>query len=240
VSRAVSGYLGATQNDLGNEFGNGTLGGRLSAVGVKALVKPGRYGDGQGLHLYVKGPKRGTWVLRYMKGGKSRDMGLGGYPAFSLAEARAKADAARKLLRDKLDPLDARRAGETALVVSSERTFKAAAEALIADKSDGWRNPKHRWQWAATLEAHAYPVFGDWPVERVDVTAVLKALQPIWSKTPETASRLRGRIEAVLDAAQARGWREGENPARWKGQLATLLPSPRKVRGPEHRPALPW
>jgi integrase len=216
------------------------VGGRLSALGVKALVKPGRYGDGQGLHLYVKGAKQRTWVLRYMKDGKSRDMGLGGYPALSLAEARAKADAARKLLRENLDPLDARQSDKRSVAISSERTFKAAAEALIADKSAGWRNLKHRRQWAATLETHAYPVFGDWPIEKVDVTAVLKALQPIWRKTPETASRLRGRIEAVLDAARARGWREGENPARWKGQLATLLPSPRKVRAPEHRPALPW
>lgn len=108
----------------------------------------------------------------------------------------------------------------------------------MEDKASGWRNPKHRAQWAATLSQYAYSVFGDW---QVDSDAVMRVLRPIWEKVPETASRLRGRIEAVLDAAAARGWRTGDNPARWKGHLAARLPPPpRKVKATEHQPALPW
>ncbi|MCK8788114.1 integrase arm-type DNA-binding domain-containing protein [Roseomonas sp. NAR14] len=216
------------------------MAGKLTAMGVRALNKPGRYGDGGGLHLYVKDAARRTWVLRYMRDGKSRDMGLGAYPAVSLAEAREKADAARKLIRDGQDPQQARAADKAARAVAQERTFRAAAEALIADKAAGWRNPKHGAQWRATLEAYAYPAFGDRPVEEVDTAAVLAVLRPLWTRVPETASRLRGRIEAVLDAAKAGGWRTGENPARWKGHLAMKLPPARKVKPVENHPALPW
>lgn len=216
------------------------MGGQLTAIGAKALIKPGRYTDGQGLHLYVQSPTRRTWVLRYMVAGKSRDMGLGSFPAVSLAKAREKATAARALILDKKDPLDTRRTELAEEIIAEGRTFKAAAEELIKDKSKGWKNPKHRAQWAATLEAYAYPVFGDWPVQKIDSEAVMRVLRPIWDRVPETASRLRGRIEAVLDAARARGWRDGENPARWKGHLASRLPSARKVKVPEHQPSLPW
>ena len=203
-------------------------------------MRPGRYTDGGGLHLHVRDARRRAWVLRYMRHGRSRDMGLGPYPEVSLAEARERAASARKLLRDGQDPVQARRAEATAQAASLGHTFRAAAEELLADKARGWRNEKHRWQWQTTLEKHAYPAFGDWPVQQVDSEAVMGVLRPLWERTPETASRLRGRIEAVLDAAKARGWREGENPARWKGHLALGLPSPRKVRAVAHHPALPW
>lgn len=209
-------------------------------LGVKALTKPGRHGDGQGLHLFVQSSGRRSWVLRYMVDGRSRDMGLGAYPHVGLAAARRKADAARALLGERRDPVDTRRAERAAETIALGRTFRAAAEELIADKAKGWRNPKHRAQWAATLERYAYPEFGDKPVQEVDSDAVMRVLRPIWERVPETASRLRGRIEAVLDAARARGWRDGENPARWKGHLASRLPSARKVKAPEHQPSLPW
>ena len=203
-------------------------------------MKAGRYTDGQGLQLHVRASGVKAWVLRYMVAGRSRDMGLGPYPDVGLAEARLKAQAARGLIREGKDPVDARAADRLARSIAQERTFRAAAEVLISDKAKGWRNEKHAWQWARTLEFFAYPVFGDWPVQQVDAEAVMRVLRPIWDIKPETASRLRGRIEAVLDAARARGWRTGENPARWKGGLAAMLPSARKVRAPEHHASLPW
>ena len=214
--------------------------GKLTAIGVRAATKPGRYGDGDGLHLHVRAAGQRAWVLRYMRDGRSRDMGLGPYPEVTLAEAREKASAARKQVRAGADPVDARRRDRVARTAMSGQTFRAAAEELIADKGKGWRNPKHRAQWSSTLVAYAYPAFGDRPVREVDTDAVMAVLRPLWERVPETASRLRGRIEAVLDAARARGWREGENPARWKGNLASRLPTPRKVKATQHHPALPW
>ncbi|MGI4977206.1 MAG: tyrosine-type recombinase/integrase [Janthinobacterium lividum] len=216
------------------------MSGKLTAVGVKGQLKPGRHTDGGGLHLYVKDTDRRTWVLRFMRAGKSRDMGLGAFPEVSLAEAREKAATARKLIRAGGDPLESRQTIEAAIAAAVSHTFRAAAEELMADKGKGWRNPKHRAQWASTLENYAFPVFGDWPVQQVDSEAVMRVLRPLWDRAPETGSRLRGRIEAVLDAAAARGWRTGENPARWKGHLASRLPSPRKVKAIGHHPALPW
>jgi integrase len=119
-------------------------------------------------------------------------------------------------------------------------TFREVVEDHIATHSDGWRNPKHIAQWTSTLAAHAYPVIGDTPVDEIDVAVVLNVLRPIWTKTPETASRLRGRIEAILDAAKGRGWRNGENPARWKGMLKGMLPARAKVARVQHQPSLPW
>jgi integrase len=207
---------------------------------VKALKTPGRYGDGRGLHLYVKDAEKRVWVLRYMVRGRSRDMGLGRFPEVSLADAREKAEAARKLLRAGTDPLDAREAEKAKLAADRDQTFRRAAEDLIAAKLSSWRSPKYRGQWSATLTTYAYPVIGDWPVRQVDTEAVLRILRPLWERAPDTASKLRGRIEAVLDSAKASGWREGENPARWKGHLAARLPPPRKVKPVEHRPSLPW
>jgi integrase len=216
------------------------MSGKLTAVSVKGQLKPGRHTDGGGLHLYVKDTDCRTWVLRFMRAGKSRDMGLGAYPEVPLAEARERAAAARKLIRAGSDPLEARQSAEAARTATISHTFRAAAEELMADKGKGWRNPKHRAQWASTLQSYAFPVFGEWPVQQVDSEAIMRVLRPLWDRIPETGSRLRGRIEAVLDAATARGWRTGENPARWKGHLASRLPSPRKVKAAVHHPALPW
>lgn len=213
---------------------------RLTALGVKHLTKPGRYRDGDGLQLLVRPSGRRSWLLRWTRDGRTHDMGLGSYPAVSLAEARVAAEAARKLIRAGKDPLAARQAYDAARKIATGRTFKTAAAELIADRASGWRNPKHGAQWEATLVAHVYPVIGERPVQDLDTAAVLEVLRPIWERIPETASRVRGRIEAVLDAAKAQGWRSGENPARWRGHLAALLPSPRKVQAVQHQPALPW
>ncbi len=169
-------------------------------------------------------------------------MGLGPADLYSLAEARQKALEARKLVAEGVDPIEARQAKRTAAAVDAAKgmTFRACAEAYINAHRSGWRNPKHAAQWPATLGAYAYPHFGSLPVQAVDVGLVMKAVEPIWTEKPETASRVRGRIESVLDWATARGYRQGENPARWRGHLENLLPPRSKVRRVEHHAALPY
>lgn len=160
----------------------------------------------------------------------------------SLAEARDRATDARRLLASGADPIEERRAARTAAAVEAVKmiTFKHAATRYIAAHRAGWRNPKHAAQWPATLETYVFPIFGAMPVDAVDTGVVLQAIEPIWSSKPETASRVRGRIESVLDWAKARGYRAGDNPARWRGHLDNLLPQRSKVRAVEHHAALPY
>ena len=167
-------------------------------------------------------------------------MGLGPTDLYTLAEARQKALEARKLVAEGIDPIEARQAKRSAAAVDAAKgmTFRACAEAYIKAHQSGWRNPKHAAQWPATLGAYVYPHFGNLPVQSVDVGLVLKAVEPIWTEKPETASRVRGRIETVLDWATARGYRQGENPARWRGHLENLLPPRSKVRRVEHHAAI--
>jgi integrase len=214
----------------------------LSALTLEGRQKPGRHTDGDGLHLHVRADGTSGWVLRYRLHGKQRDLGLGGYPDVGLARARELAREARGLVAQGVDPSVQRRLKRQAAAdeASRARSFRAVAEALIETRRTGWRNPKHAAQWAATLTTHAYPQLGALPVSQIGTEAVLRVLRPIWTRTPETASRLRGRIEAVLDFARARGWRAGENPARWRGHLAELLSPPRKVAAVSHQPALAW
>jgi integrase len=181
-------------------------------------------------------------VLRYRLHGLQRDMSLGGWPDVKLKEARALAGAARQQISEKRDPIRERQreAAEGALANSRERTFAAAMESAIAAREGVWKNEKHRWQWRATLEKHALPVLGKLPASEVTVDDVLRVLRPIWAATPETAARLRGRIETVLDHAHALKWRTGENPARWRGNLSELLPNPSKLAPVQRQPALPW
>lgn len=223
------------------------MAGKLTDKTIKALTlagRPtvGRHTDGGGLHLHVRADGRAGWVLRYRLNGNQRDMGLGTYPEVPLRAARDAAVSARTQVKAGIDPVHARKVkrAEALNHAAPERTFKAAAEALIEAKRPGWRSSKHADQWAATLAAYAYPAFGDWPVGDVSEDAVLRALRPIWTRRSETASRLRGRIEAVLDYAKAQKWRTGENPARWKGHLSHLLVAPRKAAPVRHRPSLPW
>jgi hypothetical protein len=160
----------------------------------------------------------------------------------SLKEARELAQAARLKIRAGEDPIRERQK-ETqiaAQAASKDRTFMAAAEAAIASRESTWRNEKHVTQWRYTLETYAYPVLGKLPVSEIQTDDLVRVLRPIWSRIPETASRLRGRIEVVLDHARAKGWRTGDNPARWKGNLADLLPKPTTIAKVKHFPSLPW
>ncbi|MXP63408.1 site-specific integrase [Roseomonas sp. M0104] len=216
--------------------------------------RPVRIGDGGGLYLQIAAGGSKSWLFRFRLREKDREMGLGAADpegrsgGVTLAEAREKAATARKLMREGVDPIDARQdeaearkaADAAATLAASPRTFKSVTEAFLTDREGGWSNPKHRAQWEATLRTLAFPALGKMPVERIGTEDVLNVLRGIWTQTPETASRLRGRIEAVLNFARVRGWREGENPARWRGHLDHMLANPRKVKRPEHRPALPW
>jgi integrase len=215
---------------------------KLTATTVRALKTPGKYGDGDGLWLVVTTRERRTWFLRYGRRGQTREMSLGDAALVTLAEARERAQAARRLLAQGIDPIDHRRAESRADSADGPPTpsFTEAAEAYIAAHEAGWRSPTHRKQWRNTLASYAAPVIGARPVRDVTTDHVLAVLQPIWTTKPETASRLRGRIEMVLSYATARGWRDGPNPAVWRGHLQLMLPAPGKVRPVEHHAALDW
>jgi integrase len=218
---------------------------RLTVKAVQSLAKkPGMHCDGGGLYLQVTPAWVASWTFRFRPVGAKaeRYMGLGPLHTVSLAEARQRALECRKLLLDDQDPIEVRRARRATIRLAAAKavTFAECAEKFIAAHRAGWRNPKHAAQWPATLGAYAYPVFGDLPVQAVDVGLVMKAIEPIWTTKPETASRVRGRIESVLDWATARGNRQGENPARWKGHLENLLPARSKVAAVEHHAALPY
>jgi integrase len=223
---------------------------RLSAAFVRT-AKPGRYCDGDGLYLLIKKSGGRFWVFRYkVSGGKLREAGLGrageDRNGVRLSEARDKASILFRQIKNGIDPLAARDAATAAAKAAAQDaaakavTFREAAQRFVDGHSATWRNPKHAAQWGSTIDAYANPVFGDVPVSNVEVAHVLTALEAIWLTKPETANRLRGRIEKVLDFAKAHGWRSGENPAAWKGNLALTLPARSKVRKVEHHAALPW
>ncbi len=216
---------------------------KLSAIAVQRLAKkPGMYGDGKGLYLRVTGPSARSWAFRYMRDRKAHELGLGPYPDISLAEARKRATETRQLLATGKDPLAEKAALKAALAaeVAKAVTFKHAALRYIEAHKAGWKNAKHAAQWQATLETYAFPVIGQTPVQSVDTGLILNVLEPIWTAKTETASRLRGRIESVLDWARVRGHREGDNPARWRGHLDQLLAAPSKVQRVQHHAALPY
>lgn len=225
----------------------------LSAKGVEKIKTPGLHAVGgvPGLALQVAPPQSRSWILRFSLDGCRRDLGLGSFSEVTLEEAREAAFEARKLIRQGLNPI-AQRAKR--IPAPESRSFKVAAAAFIASKRDGWKNAKHAEQWTSVLETYAYPIIGKLDVGEVDTAAILRVLQqdyerpgasapqPLWTAIPETASRLRGRIEAVLDAARVGGHRTGDNPARWKGHLEHILPAKSSLpRGKErHHPALPY
>jgi integrase len=216
--------------------------GKLTALGVYRAKRRGYHGDGGGLFLQVSNSGAKSWVFRFKEGGRLREMGLGAAHTVSLAEAREKARECRRMRLGGIDPIEARKAGraQARFEVQNAMTFEACAERYIAAHKAGWRNPKHAAQWPSTLSTYVYPIFGSLPVQAVDIGLVMKAVEPIWTDKPETASRVRGRIESVLDWATARGYRQGENPARWRGHLENLLPKKSKIRRVQHHPALPY
>lgn len=203
----------------------------LSAQKVKA-AKAGRHGDGRGLFLYVKPSGTRSWMLRYQVQGRRRDLGLGAYPDVTLAMARERATEARQLIANGEDPIAKKQRAKP-------KTFKDAAHELIESKRHGWKNAKHAAQWTSTLESYVFPKIGQVQVSKIETADVISTLTPIWSDKPETANRVRQRIEAVIDYASALGVRKGDNPARWRGHLDHLLPKPKKVRAVKHHAALP-
>jgi integrase len=216
--------------------------GRLSALAVKRESRPGMLHDGGGLYLQVTAAGAKSWIYRFMLNGRAREMGLGPLHTISLSEARARAAEYRRQRLDGIDPIEVRKAkrDEAKLEAATSMTFDACTAAYIEAHEASWRNAKHRQQWRNTLEAYARPVIGALPVQVIDLTLVMKVLEPIWHTKPETAARLRGRIEVILDWATVRGYRKGENPARWRGHLDKLLPSRNKVQKVEHHAALPY
>lgn len=208
---------------------------KLTAVGVARTRDPGRYGDGDGLYLVVEPTGSRRWQFLFRQGGKQREMGLGPLNLVSLADARRKRDEARRLILDGHNPIAIRKG---AAAPAEAVTFGAFADALLPDLAKGFRNAKHAAQWTATLNTYAGTLRTK-PVGEIDTDDVLACLRPIWIEKNETASRVRGRIERVLDAAKAKGLRTGENPARWRGHLDHLLAKRQKLqRG--HHPAMPY
>ncbi len=218
---------------------------RLSPARVRTLRKPGLYADGGNLWLRVKqgagGSINKSWIFRYALDHEEHLMGLGPLRDRPLAEAREKAAEFRKLLLDGNDPLEARRRtlAEKRVAAIPVTTFKQAAKDHIAVHEKGWRSAKHSKEWVDTLATYVHPTIGALPVGAINVDLVLQVLRPIWERIPDTAGRVRGRIEMVLDACAARGLREETNPARWS-VLKHLLPKPSKVKPKEHHDALPF
>jgi integrase len=215
---------------------------RLSPRKVATEKERGLHADGGGLYLQVSHFDTKSWIFRFTLNKRSREMGLGPLHTVSLADARLEAETGRKMLREGIDPIEQRNARIAARRIEGVKhmTFMECAEAYIRSHGAAWKNVKHASQWRNTLKTYAYTHFGNLPVQAVDTGMVMKALEPIWSKKPETANRVRGRIEAVLDWAAVREYRQGENPARWRGHLNKLLPARSKVRKVKPHAALAY
>jgi hypothetical protein len=212
---------------------------RLSSLKVAALKTPGLHADGGGLYLQVTDKGSRSWIFRFQIDGNARNMGLGSLTAVSLAQARAKAAECRLQRAAGVDPIKARdavRAGARAAM-----TFEQCAKEFIEAKQAGWRNERHRQQWPETMESYVYPIIGDIPVAAVDTDSVLRVLTPIWNVKPETASRIRGRIESVLGWAKSRRHRTGDNPALWRDHLShSLSARPKPKARVFHHPAMTY
>jgi integrase len=219
----------------------------LSAIEIKRLKHLGgdhrtmvAAGGVSGLHLQLLPSGGKSWILRTLVAGKRREIGLGGFPDVTLAQARERARDAKDAIRRGVDPIEERKAARASLVAARRRglLFKDAVDQYLVAKLEGFRNEKHRYQWRATLETYAVPTMGEMLVAEITVQDVHLALGQIWTTKTETATRLRGRIEAVLDWAKVSGHRSGDNPARWKGNLDALLPKPGQVARSVNHPAL--
>ncbi len=225
---------------------------KLSAKFVETITKPGRYADGGGLYLQVSKATDGvtkSWLFRYMRGGgTSRAMGLGavstrnGDGLTTLVKARQKRTRARELLESGIDPLQSKRAGRAAERLEKAKliTFAQCADQYIASHEASWKAAKHARDWRGSLTKHAYPIIGNLPVSAIDLALTKKVLEPIWKTRTKTAVDVRGRIELVLNWAKIHGYRDGENPARWKGHLENVLPKPSKIAKVKHHAAMPY
>ncbi|RUP35429.1 MAG: site-specific integrase [Curvibacter sp.] len=215
---------------------------KLTALKIARLAKPGKYSDGKGLYLQISKELIKSWIFRYQLNHSEHYMGLGSVHSISLAEARDLARKARQLLLQGIDPLQnkAEEFAKKRAALASNKTFKECMTEYIESHKDSWKSEKHCKQWEATLVEYACPHFGKAQVRHIDTQLVLNALEPIWKKKTETATRVRERIERVLSWAATKGYREGENPARWHGHLQELLPKPSKIKKVQHHPSLPY
>lgn len=222
------------------------MAGKLSNKVIDSLTKPATVTDGGGLYLQIAPGGAKSWLYRYQLNGRRRWMGLGPYPTVSASKARADRDELRKQVKAGIDPLadrEATKEASAAALKAAQReavTFSQCAESFMNSKEAQWGNPKHRQQWRNTLTQFAYPSIGNKSVAKVETSDILQILQPIWASKTETAKRVQGRIENILDYARSVGLREGENPARWKGHLSHTLPTPSKVTKVQHQRALPY
>jgi hypothetical protein len=216
--------------------------GKLTALEVTRAKQPGMYADGSGLYLQVGMGGGRSWIYRFTLNGAQRYLGLGSANAIPLKRARELATEARQLRAEGVDPVERRRSDRLAARIAStkETTFAQCCAQYLTAHETGWRNAKHRQQWRSTLATYVLPLLGPLPVQSIDRALVLRVLEPIWKEKPETASRVRGRIESILDWATARELRQGENPARWRGHLEHLLPAKSKIGKAEHHAALPY
>lgn len=210
---------------------------RLTARKAATVTKPGRHADGGGLYLSVAKDGGRKWVFLFRRDGRLQEMGLGSARDVPLAAAREAARQAREQLAASVNPIEARKASRTK---GLPPTFDECRDRFLAANKSGWKNEKHTSQWTNTLEAYATPFIGSLPVSKVETGHVTQILDPIWTVKTETASRVRGRIETVLDWAKSRGYRDGENPARWRGHLDKIYPRRSKVRRVRHHAALPY
>ncbi len=216
----------------------------LSAIDIKRLIKSGHHAVGgvSGLLLQVTSAGARSWILRVMVGIRRRDIGLGGYPDVSLGQARERARELKEHIRQGVDPVEHRKAAKAALISASGKliSFSDAAYKFLSSKRSEFKNAKHSAQWQTTLETYAFPMIGKLMVDRIELAHIVQILEPIWTTKTETATRLRGRIESVLTWATVSGFRKGENPARWKGNLDAVLPKPGKLQKVQHHKAVPW
>jgi integrase len=215
---------------------------QLTATKVQKIKAAGMYPDGAGLYLQVTGSEAKSWILRFSLRGKAREMGLGPLSKVSLAEARRKATDCHKLLDGHVDPIEHRRKTRADAVLANAKaiTFKEAADTYWAAHRAEWKNPKHSAQWRTTIATYAEPILGKLLVRNIDNELLHRVLEPIWDAKSETADRVRQRIEAVLDWARVSGYRSGDNPARWRGNLDQLLSKRSRRRKVKHHPALPY
>ncbi len=215
---------------------------QLKDLQIRRFTKPGAYPDGEGLYLQVRDSGAKDWFYRYEVAGKGRKRGLGPYPTISLERAREDALVCRQLRKQGIDPIEHYKEIELNkdLEKAKSTTFKECALTYIDTHRHGWRNKKHESQWRNTLKTYAYPTIGDLPVQAIDIDLVMKVLEPIWFEKTETASRIRQRIENVLDWATVRKLRKGDNPALWRGRLDKLLPKRTKVQKTVHFAAMDY
>jgi integrase len=214
---------------------------RLTAISTKSLRDKGLYADGNGLYLRITESGTKGWIFRFALKGRRRDMGIGTLSQISLATARNLAEEFQRLLKQGIDPIEDRKAKVAASTPAGRTmTFDFATEQFLDDREGGWKNTKHRQQWRNTLKTYASPVIGKKDVADISTADVLQILKPIWQRKAETASRVRGRIENVLEWAKVNNFHSGENPAAWRGHLAHILPARNKKLAVEHHAAMAW